>query len=135
MGNFTAAVLRYSTAGRGEWVRIVEGANSTATALAFDGQGRLWAAGDFLRDLRVAEVSLKGAGKSDAFALAFAPASGEAIGSRSWGSSEPDHVVGIAAIRGGIAVAGHTLGELPVCRKVIGSQGELTGFVVWLRNL
>jgi hypothetical protein len=74
VGNYTASVARYSAAGRGEWVRIFEGRNSSATSLAFDARGRLWA-------------------------------------------------------------AGHTRGELPVCGMEIGSPGEQTGFVIWLRNL
>ena len=135
VGNYTASVARYSAAGRGEWVRIFEGQNSSATSLAFDARGRLWAAGDFLGDLRVGSLSSRSAGKQDAFAVAFAPGSGELLGSRTWGGAEEEHLVGIARIPGGLAAAGHTRGELPVCGKEIGSPGEQTGFVIWLRNL
>ena len=135
VGNFTAAVLRYSAAGRGEWVRIFEGRNSSAASLALDGEGRVWAAGDFGSDLKVAGTSLPNAGKQDGFAMAFSPATGEPLGGRMFGSPAIDRVAGIAAIPGGIAVAGSTRGEMPVCRKAVGTQGEATGFVAWLRDL
>jgi len=135
VGNFTGAVLRYTPAGRGEWVRIFEGKNSSVSALAFDTAGRLWAAGEFQGDLRVGSVSIPSAGGQDLFAVALAPATGEPLGARSLGSPARERLAGVASIPGGIALAGSTRGEMPACRKLIGSPGEATGFVVWLRDL
>jgi hypothetical protein len=135
VGNFTAAVLRYSPAGRGEWVRIFEGRNSSASSLTFDGEGRLWAAGEFLGDLRVGGAALGGAGSQDGFAMAFAPATGDPLGGRTFGSAALEHLAGVVAVPGGIAAAGSTRGEVQVCRKLIGSPGETTAFLAWLRDL
>ena len=135
VGNFTGAVLRYSPAGRGEWVRIFDGPNSSVSALAFDGAGRLWAAGEFQGELRAGSLSLSSAGKPDLFAVALAPATGELLGARSFGGAAEERLAGMAAAPGGIALAGSTRGELPVCHKAVGSPGETTGFVVWLRDL
>lgn len=134
-GNANAALLRFSGEGRGEWVKIFDGPSSEAVGLAFDPAGRLWMAGQFLSELRLGALSLTGGGKEDVFALAVAPVSGELLGARSWGGSERETLAGIAAIPGGIALAGQTRGEMLACQKPIGSPGEETGFVLWLRDL
>ena len=135
VGNFTAAVLRYSAAGRGDWVRIFEGRNSSASSLALDGEGRVWAAGDFSGALSLGASKLAAAGKQDGFAFALSPVKGEPLGGRTFGSPGVDRIAGIAAVPGGIALAGSTRGEMPICSKVVGTAGEATGFVAWLRDL
>jgi len=120
VGNFTGIVLRYGRDGRGEWVRIFDGPSSAANYLAFDEKGRLWAAGAS-HGIRIDDVVIEGAGDSDAFALAFDPNTGTAIGSRRWASPSFDIARGLA--------------RLAVCGKPIGTAGEQTGFVIWLRDL
>ena len=134
VGNFTGIVLRYGRDGRGEWVRIFDGPSSAANYLAFDEKGRLWTAGAS-HGIRIDDVVIEGAGDSDAFALAFDPNTGTAIGSRRWASLSFDIARGLARIPGGIAVTGFTRGELAVCGKPIGTAGEQTGFLIWLRDL
>ncbi|MFN2550346.1 MAG: hypothetical protein ABR567_23215 [Myxococcales bacterium] len=134
VGNFTGIVLRYSRDGRGDWVRIFEGPSSTANHLAFDEKGRLWTAG-VEHGLRLDDTVIEDAGRGDAYALAFDPNTGTPIGSRRWGSPAFDIARGVARIPGGIAVTGFTEGEMAVCGKPIGTAGERTAFVVWLRDL
>lgn len=134
VGNFTGIVLRYSAQGRGEWVRVFEGPSSTANVLAFDEKGRLWTGGSS-HGIRIGELSIDPAGKSDAYALALDPRTGDPLGARSWGSPEFDITRGLARIPGGLAVTGFTQGEVQICGKPVGSPGEQTGFVIWLRDL
>src|SRR5262249_25397360 len=134
VGNFTGIVLRYLRDGRGDWVRIFEGPSSTANHLAFDEKGRLWTAGAS-KGIRLDDQVIENAGGLDAYALAMDPNNGTAIGSRRWASPQLDVVRGLAPIPGGIAVTGFTQGELVVCDKPIGTAGEQTGFVIWLRDL
>ncbi len=133
VGNFTGIVLRYSRQGRGEWVRIFEGPSSAANSLAFDHHGRLWTAGAS-RGLRFGDTTIEPVGGLDGFALALDPRSGEPLGSRRWGSVELDLIRGLAPIPGGLALTGFTRGEILECGKPIGSPGEQTSFVFWLRN-
>ena len=134
VGNFTGIVLRYTAQGRGEWVRIFEGPSSTANVLAFDEKGRLWTGGSS-HGIRLGDLSIESTDGSDAYALALDPRTGDPLGSRTWGSREFDITRGLARIPGGLAVTGFTQGELQVCGKPIGSPGEQTGFVLWLRDL
>jgi len=134
VGNFTGIVLRYSREGRGGWVRIFEGPSSAANFLAFDDQGRLWTAGAS-HGIRLGTTLVEPAGGVDGFALALDPRTGEPLGARRWGSRELDLIRGLARIPGGLALTGFTRGELLECGKPIGSQGEQTAFVFWLRNL
>jgi hypothetical protein len=134
VGNFTGIVLRYSGDGRGEWVRIFEGPSSTANHLAFDSRGRLWTAG-VSHGIRVDDTVIEDAGRGDAYALAFDPNTGTAIGSRRWASPQFDIARGVVGIPGGIAVTGFTQGEMTACGKPIGTAGEQTAFVIWLRDL
>src|SRR5262249_18065190 len=113
VGNFTAAVLRYSAAGRGEWVRLFEGRRASAPGRAFDSEGPLWAAGDFKGTLALGDAKLASAGDQDGFAMALGPATGEPLGGRTFGSPAFDRLAGVAGIPGGIAVAGTTRGEMP----------------------
>lgn len=133
VGNFTGIVLRYSREGRGEWVRIFEGPWSAANLLAFDDHGRLWTAGAS-RGIRLGETEIEPAGGLDGFALALNPRDGEPLGYRRWGSPEQDLIRGLARIPGGLALTGYTTGELLECGKPIGSPGEQTSFIFWLRN-
>ena len=135
VGSATGIALRWSKAGIGEWVRLFEGQRSSIAGIAFDDAGRLWTAGSFLGELRAGQVSLTSAGRWDIFAVALAPANGEPLGSRSFGSNENDLARAVARIPGGIALAGSTRGELRLCGKPLGTTGEQTGFVVWLRDL
>lgn len=135
VGNYTAQIVRISALGRGEWVRIFDGESSSAAALTFDAQGRLWAAGSFEGSLQADGVSLKSAGKSDAFAVALSPADGSSLGVRSFGTPQADQLRAAARIPGGLALAGSTKGEIQVCGKLVGSPGEATAFVAWLRDL
>jgi hypothetical protein len=116
-------------------VRTFESPRSDALGLALDSEGRLWTAGRFQSELRLGGFSLANMGDQDVFAVAVEPRTGEPLGGRSWGGSERESVGGVAAIPGGIAVAGHTTGEIPLCQKAIGSSGEQTGFILWLRDL
>lgn len=134
VGNATGIVLRYSGEGRGEWVRIFEGPSSSVEGMAFDGAGRLWAAGT-TKGLRAGELSIESAGKTDGYALALDPRNGEPLGARRFGSREAEMVHGVAQVPGGFAVAGTTQGELQVCGRPVGSPGEGTGFLLWLRDI
>jgi hypothetical protein len=134
VGNYTGIVLRYLRDGRGDWVRIFEGPSSTANYLAFDDKGRLWTAG-MSRGIRLDDVEIEAAGDADAYALAMDPNNGTAIGSRRWASPAFDVARGLVRIPGGIAVTGFTRGELVVCEKPIGTAGEQSGFIFWLRDL
>ena len=133
-GNSTGIVLRTSREGRGEWVRIFEGPSSAANHLAFDDHGRLWTAGAS-KGIRLGAASIEAAGGLDGFALAFDPATGEPLGSRRWGTPAQDLIRGLARIPGGLALTGLTGGELIECGKPVGSLGEQTAFVLWLRDL
>ena len=105
----------------GDWVRVSDEECLAARALAFDDEGRLWMLENARRTLR---------------ARAFSPADGEQIGIRSWGSGTAGvRGAGIAAVPGGLAIAAITDGELVACGKPIGSSGEETAFVLWIRDL
>ena len=134
LGNFTGLVLRVQPDGAGQWVRLFEGPSSAANFLAFDGDGRLWTAGNFKGELRVGAHLADSAGKTDAFALAFDAGNGATRDVRVWGSPEFDYARGVAAIPGGLAVAGFTYGELQICGKPIGAPGEQTAWVTWQRR-
>jgi hypothetical protein len=135
VGNYTAQILRITALGRGEWVRIFEGDSSSANALLFDEKGRLWAVGSFEGALRTESISLSSSGRSDGFAIAFSPADGMPLGSRTFESPQADAARAAARIPGGIALAGSTRGELQICGKLIGSSSETTAFLAWLRDL
>jgi hypothetical protein len=114
---------------------VFEGDSSDALGLALDQQGRVWLAGAFLGELRLGALRLSSAGKRDAFAAALSPVDGEALGSRTWGSREEEAARAVARIPGGIAIAGWTRGELEICGRPVGSAGEQTAFLAWLRDL
>jgi hypothetical protein len=104
-----------------EWVRVAEEDCLAARGLIFDEAGRLW--------------SLENAGRGIR-ARAFSPEDGEGIGVRSWAAERTAmRGIGIAPIPGGFAVAGTTSGETVLCGKPIGSPGEQTGFLTWVRDL
>jgi hypothetical protein len=104
----------------GEWARVLPGC-VTPRGLAADDAGRVWALLQAGRGLR---------------ALALSPRDGDSLGSRGW-SQEGITVrgAGIARVPGGLALAADTDGELIVCGKPVGSTGELTGFLLWQRDL
>lgn len=105
----------------GEWVAVAEEECLAARGLAFDDAGRLWALENVGRKAR---------------ARAFAPGDGVLLGLREWGAERGGmRGVGIAAVPGGLAVAAVTDGEAVVCGKPVGSSGEQTAFVVWVRDL
>ena len=134
VGNFEGIVLRYSMDGRGEWVRIFDGPSSVANYLAFDPQGRVWTAG-VEHGLRVGSVQVDDAGHGDAYALAFDPRNGEPLGYRRFGGPAFEIARGLARLPDGLALTGFTEGEVQICGKPVGTFGEQTAFVVWLRDL
>jgi hypothetical protein len=106
---------------QGEWVRVLEDPCATARAAAFDGNGRLWALENLGRSLR---------------ALAFGPRDGESLGSRTWGGDRSSvRGAAMAPVPGGFAIAAITDGESMACGKPVGTGGEQTAFVVWVRDL
>jgi hypothetical protein len=106
---------------KGEWVRVLEEECLSARAAAFDDAGRLWMLEHAGRSLR---------------ARAFAPRDGEPLGSRTWtGERAVVRGAGIARIPGGFAVAAMTDGEAMACGRPVGTTGEQTAFVVWVRDL
>ncbi|HTO98687.1 MAG TPA: hypothetical protein VMK66_16670, partial [Myxococcales bacterium] len=104
-----------------EWVRVAEEDCIAARGLAFDEAGRLWSLEDAGRGVR---------------ARAFSPVDGESLGVRTWGAERAAmRAIGIAAIPGGFALAATTSGETVLCGKPIGSPGEETTFINWVRDL
>ncbi|HZX94458.1 MAG TPA: hypothetical protein VFE90_08065 [Myxococcales bacterium] len=104
----------------GEWAHVFEGCLA-GRGLTVDGEGRIWA--------------LVQAGKGLS-ALAIAPRDGALLGSRTWAQDGTTlRGAGIARVPGGFAIAGQTDGELIACGRPVGSSGELTGFVLWLRDI
>src|SRR5437764_1131558 len=111
-----AAILRNR-----DWVRVEEDECVAARALTFDDAGRLWVLENAGRTLR---------------ARAFASTDGAALGTRTWAAERASvRGIGIARVPGGFAAAATTDGELTVCGKPVGSAGERTPFVVWVRDL
>jgi hypothetical protein len=105
----------------GEWARVAEEECLAVRGLAFDDVGRLWALEDAGRKLR---------------ARAFSARDGEALGIRTW-AAERARVrgVGLASVPGGLGIAAVTDGESTVCGRPIGTAGEHTAFLVWVRDL
>ena len=104
-----------------EWVRVSEEQCLSARGLALDDAGRLW--------------TLENAGSS-LRARAFSPRDGEILGGRSWSAARAAvRGAAIAAVPGGLAIAGTTSGELVACGKPLGSSGEQSAFVLWIRDL
>lgn len=133
--NFQGIVLRYAADGRGEWVRIFGGDGTTvANHLAFDLRGRLWTGG-VTRGFRLDDLAVEGVGGGDAYLLALNPADGRVLGSRRWASPQFEITRGITPIPGGLAATGFTTGELQLCGKAIGTPGEQTAWLLWLRDL
>jgi hypothetical protein len=111
-----AAVLRNR-----DWVRVDEDECVAARALAFDDAGRLWVLENAGRTLR---------------ARAFASTDGVSLGTRTWAADRASvRGIGIARVPGGFAAAATTDGELTACGKPVGSTGERTPFVVWVRDV
>lgn len=106
---------------KGEWVRVLEEECASARAAAVDDATRLWVlenAGHMLR------------------ARAFAPRDGELLGQRMWAGERASlRGAGIGRVPGGFAIAALTDGEAIVCGKPIGTTGEQTAFVAWVRDL
>jgi hypothetical protein len=104
-----------------EWVRVLEDPCASARAAAFDGTGRFWALENIGRALR---------------ALAFAPRDGELLGSRTWGGDRATvRGAAMTQVPGGFAIAALTDGESMACGKPVGTGGEQSAFVVWVRDL
>jgi hypothetical protein len=104
-----------------EWARVAEDQCLAVRGLAFDDAGRLWALENARRRIR---------------ARAFAPGDGETLGERGWTAERAGvRGVGIAPVPWGLALAAVTDGESIVCGKPIGSSGEQTAFIVWVRDL
>ena len=61
---------------------------------------------------------------------------GEPLGERTW-TADPATVRGIAlaSVPGGLAIAATTDGEMLACGKPVGTAGEQTAFVLWMRDL
>ena len=111
-----AAILRNR-----DWVRVEEDECVAARALTFDDAGRLWVLENAGRTLR---------------ARAFASTDGAPLGMRTWAAERASvRGIGIARVPGGFAAAATTDGELMACGKPVGSAGERTPFVVWVRDL
>ena len=69
-------------------------------------------------------------------ARAFASADGAPLGMRTWTAERATvRGIGIARVPGGFAAAATTDGELTACGKPVGTAGERTPFVVWVRDL
>jgi hypothetical protein len=106
---------------KGEWVRVLEDECVSARAAAFDDSTRFWTLENSGRALR---------------ARAFSPRDGEPLGTRTWaGERATVRGAGIARVPGGFAVAALTDGEAIACGRPVGTNGEQTAFVVWVRDL
>ena len=69
-------------------------------------------------------------------ARAFAPRDGEPLGFRMWAGERASlHGAGIGRVPGGFAIAALTDGEAMICGRPVGSTGEETAFVAWVRDL
>jgi hypothetical protein len=110
------AVVRNS-----EWVRVLDDECTSARGAAVDDATRLWVLENAGRRLR---------------ARAFSPRDGEPLGFRIWAGERASlHGAGIGRVPGGLAIAALTDGEAMVCGRPVGTAGEETAFVAWVRDL
>jgi hypothetical protein len=112
--------------GRGQWIRILDPGwapgGGPMPHLPQDEKGRLWVATP--------------APATAAIALsALSPLDGAPLGSRTWPGSRQSAAIDSARIPGGVALTGVAEGELEICGKAVGSAGEQTAFIAWLRDL